>query len=175
MTLSILYLILVGTIDANLKGRAMAHYHWDDIPNFWKHNKGAYEYILTALSAIGAFFLMLTFFNNIIHQFIFIFSVFFLFLSGFPSIIYWWMLKPLNIKQCAHWDNINPDRFVYWFEYPDKAPWLDDLIIPLIFSNLCSDSHTTSRNGVYLGSFFFIFLLFLVESFIFLHNSSLLK
>jgi len=128
----------------------MARLDWEDVPNFWKSGKGLFEPILFICSIILGLLFAFATYEFWLDRIIFLFGSLLLGLVGGESLFYWWLLKPLNIKQKAHWKEGNP--VVGFFEYPPNPIWLDKLIIPLWISKLADKTEHTTRCGVYLGS-----------------------
>lgn len=150
----------ISGLDALIKGNVMARYSWDEMPKFWR-NSNLYPLVLFGASFIITALIGLSVFQGI-ESAIYCIWVITYCASGIESLLYWWWLKPLKIKQPAHWKPGKPA--VGWFEYPDKAPWLDPLIIPRFFSK---PSAVTTRRGVYLSSLTFSALLMLSDVFLF--------
>ena len=150
----------ISGLDALIKGSAMVRYSWVEMPKFWRNNN-FYPIVFFGASFVITVLIGLSVFQGI-NSVLYCIWVVILCASGIESLLYWWLLRPLNIKQTAHWKPGKPA--IGWFEYPEKAPWLDPLIIPRIFSK---PSATTTRRGVYKASLIFSAALLLCDLFLF--------
>ena len=151
--------VAISVLDALIKGNVMARYSWAEMPKFWR-NSNLYPLILFGASFSITALIGLSVFHGI-ESALYIIWVIVCCASGIESLLYWWFLRPLNIKQAAHWKPGAP--IAGWFDYPEKAPWLDPLIIPRIFSK---PSATTTRRGVYRSSLIFSAALLLCDLFL---------
>lgn len=150
----------ISALDALIKGNVMVRYTWVKIPKFWR-NSNLYPIVFFGASFVITALIGLSVFQGI-KSVLYCIWVVILCASGIESLLYWWLLRPLNIKQTAHWKPGTP--VVGWFEYPDTAPWLDPLIIPRFLSK---PSATTTRRGVYKSSLIFSATLLLCDMFLF--------
>lgn len=148
---AILFVIAIGFLDAFIKGKLRARKSWDETPDFWKSGRGPYEPILFAIALTLAGLAMFAFYDFWLNRILFAVRLLLLGFCGLESLLSWWWLKPLGIKQKAHWKQGSPPAG--WFDYPDHAPWMNPYAIPLLFSKLLEpNTKCTSRGGILLGS-----------------------
>jgi len=118
--------LLVGIIDANIKGRIVAEKYdnlWSDVPRFW-HDLSAVSYskvILLPVFLIIAYLLARLLRNPWLMVQSCIFAAF-----GAESLFFWWALPLFGIPHMHLFEG--QWRVVGLFEYPDKAPWLAPLL-----------------------------------------------
>lgn len=111
-----------GLLDANVKGRLMARHGWTNLPNFFRDTGRWVSYRNVILVPL---------FVGLCAGGVWLFSwrvglaTFVLGASGAESVVYWWTLGALGIKQRHHFEDgfRAPGRF----EYPPLAPWLKAL------------------------------------------------
>ena len=153
-------ILLIAILDASVKGRAMARYGWDNLPD-WLRDRGvlAWRSVLVILLAgflVGPSFLFGRYPSpNFWRSFLFqwdwsatagdriLLAGVILGSCGVESVVYWWLLKPLGIRQEAWWMTaVDPGYYqslatriepggsehvyvvAWWFSYPPAAPWL---------------------------------------------------
>ena len=159
---SIIFIVVIGIFDALIKGNVQARYTWDTLPTFWKSGKGFYEPLFFMCYIILAFLFAFAKWEMWIDRILFLTELLLLGLVGVESLLYWWFLKPLGIKQKAYWKAGNP--IVTWFDYPPSPHWLNVLFLPLFFSKVVNEKvKSTTRNGVYFGSICAIILILIIE------------
>jgi len=159
---AIIFVIILGLFDAMIKGTIMSRKKWEEVPSFFK-NDNLYPWILFFVMGIAGVMYSFAFTDLWEIRLTFYIQSLVLGMLGFESLAYWWSLKPLNIKQKAHWKPGPPP--VTYFDYPDYAPWLDGLYLPLLISRLSDGENTanTTRHGVYWGSIFGILIAYVFD------------
>lgn len=118
-----LVILLVALVDSNVKGRAMARYGWDALPD-WLRDRGVlcWRSVLAGLVLCSVVLPMswsdlgLSWRQSV--------GVLLLGSSGVESVLYWWLLRPLGIKQHCWWKDYGLGQPASWFDYPPSAPWL---------------------------------------------------
>lgn len=136
--LAIWTVVLVGALDANVKGRLVAAYGWENLERFWQDHLGW----SWPVALFGTFSVMLWMCGKMRKNWRAL--VYFLFLGSAAAefLVYWFMLPAFGIAQEAHWIPGRPP--VSWFQWPPEAPWLN----PLPLARLFSAGETVHLNGV---------------------------
>ena len=172
-----LVILLVALIDSNVKGRAMARYGWDALPD-WLRDRGVFAW-RTVLAVLLGLLCLLPSLPSIWSASGFsmnwrpCIALLILGSCGVESVLYWYLLRPLGIRQRAHWivrpdwmDYQYPNPPVSWFQYPPAAPWLWPLpgfwyLIPPWFRK--EDRECPTRREVYTVAAVGVVLALLVQ------------
>lgn len=158
---AILFIIIVGFFDAWIKGNLMARKQWNQISKFWRSGVGMYEPILLIVFLILAVLISLAKWDRWILRIRFYIELLALGFVGFESLMAWWWLKPLNVKQRAFWKEGSPPAT--WFDYPLNPVWMDVYKLPLWISKLFNkDIQHTTRKGIFCGCGFILFVISLL-------------
>lgn len=141
--LPVLFTLLIGAIDAVIKGNVMAHYpDWDSVPWYFKDQYKIYPGFIALLFLGGGYLiakkLKLNRTKFLVHLII-------LGASGIESLFYWLSIRLLRIPQPINWI---PDGSFFDF-YPEVAPWLN--VFPWL--NWLTPGPDVTRVGVILGSY----------------------
>ena len=144
-----IFVLIVSAFDAEIKGTIMARKEWDELADFWKQRSNLYPTVI--FLCLGVLGLMYAFarWDEWYKITLFMLQVLIMGSLGLESLIYWWLLKPLGIKQKAFWKEGTPPAT--WFDYPDKAPWLNSLF-PLVWLQKIFGEKAITRDIVFIGS-----------------------
>ncbi len=139
--LSLVNILLVGLVDALLKGNLMAYYGWERLPWYFKDVNFVYPaFIFLVFLASGFLFIKLFKLPKIYWLFLAVWGFF-----GLESLGYWFWIDSLKINQTRIW---LPDSSFFGF-YPPEAPWLKTFFPHLRF---LSGGETITRGGLLLGT-----------------------
>lgn len=147
--LSLLPCLIVGMIDANIKGRVVAIKYknqWQDVPDFWKDETPlSYSKVV-----VLPLFLLLCFGTGKLTGW-WLLSIQSLILGAFgcQSVFYWWAMGWFRIPYIQLFDG--EWRVVKSFEFPDKAPWLSPLLPLRVLAMLIDKNDEITRGVVYTG------------------------
>lgn len=138
--LSFIHILLIGMVDALIKGSIIAHYHnWAKVPWYFKDENLFYpSFIAVLLFALGILLAKWCSFGWRYPLLLFVWAA-----GGLESLSYWFWIAVLPIGQKMWW---LPDSSFFWW-YPRSAPWLNKLI----HLQWISQAENVSRTGVLIG------------------------
>jgi len=157
---AIIFVVLLGIVDALIKGTIMARKEWNEIDNFWKQSSNLYPNILFICTGIVGLMYAFARWDEWYNILVFMLQVLIMGSLGLESLVYWWSLKPLGIKQKSFWKEGTPAAT--WFDYPDVAPWLNGLF-PLNWVKRLLKEGQITREVVFCGCFAGVFLSVTIE------------
>lgn len=138
--ISFIQVILIGLIDALIKGNVVSYYNnWSKVPWYLKDENLIYPLLIAALLFLTGFFLTRWCrfgWKYLAHLAIWA-------AGGLESLGYWFWIALLPIGQNMWW---LPDSSLFWW-YPRNAPWLNNLM----HLKWISQADNVTREGVLAG------------------------
>lgn len=153
---------LLGSLDANLKARKAEqtgmnlpqHLYWRELPGFYKQEYPVIFALVRVIAPVGLKFMLSLSWMYVVYDLI-------LAGAGNESLWYWWSQPIWNISQKQTFGG--KFRKVGWFEYPDRAPWMNQMFWLRYFDRSMPENVT--RQGLYRANMFAIWLCCLIMIF----------
>lgn len=118
--ISFIHIIILGLIDALIKGNVMAHYDdWSKVPWYFKDENFIYPVIVVGLIFGLTSALIVIKKTHWGPKYLIFLGLWVL--GGLESLSYWFWIAVLKINQTMWW---LPDKSAIWW-YPREAPWLN--------------------------------------------------